>query len=138
VSSCLAAIVYSCLSRICRLATDVFLLFVSRPLPSNESIRHNILGASSAKPEGCSVRISAGIPTIPIELFRSFPQTLQSNTRLVPQLGHDRPFLYSLQFYGHSTDSVMKQATNPDPPRARHAARGLWAASEHTSRNYIT
>jgi hypothetical protein len=109
----------------------------SRPLPRNESICHNILGSSSAKPEGCSVRISAGIPTILTEAVRSFSQSLQSNTGLVPRLGHHRSFPNSLQFPGHPTESVVKQATNP----ARHAARRLRAASEraalHTSRNYI-
>jgi hypothetical protein len=37
------AAVYSCLLRICRIATDVVPLFLSKPLPRNESIRHSII-----------------------------------------------------------------------------------------------
>jgi hypothetical protein len=40
----------------------------------------------------CSVRTSVGIPAIPTEIFLGFPQSLQTISRILPQLGHDRIF----------------------------------------------
>jgi hypothetical protein len=37
-----------------------------------------------------SVRNSAGIPTILIEVFRDFPQSLEANPEIIPRSGHNR------------------------------------------------
>jgi hypothetical protein len=37
-----------------------------------------------------SVRISVGTPAILTEAFRNFSQSLQTNARILPQIGHDR------------------------------------------------
>jgi hypothetical protein len=53
--------------------------------------------------EGCFVRISVGTPAIFNEVFHNVPWTLQANTVIVLQLGHDRFLLNPLKFIIHQS-----------------------------------